>query len=154
MTEKLEAFLNACQKVRSELQILSGLEQEKRQSLLKYEIKEVESITNKQQAIVMKLEGLERRRMLAQAEAGFGDSTATEIILLLDRQDKSVFSDVFNELAILADSLKISNKACLDIVSTELNILKTRLPDNTPTFSQPGKRGYNNYTKSTFNGTV
>lgn len=154
MNESLSNFFKACQKVHNELILVAELEQTKRQSLLSYDLKKVEEVTKKQQALVMKLESAERKRLEYQKLAGFENLTSKEILPLLEKEDRAVFADIFNQLSQASGELKISNKASLDIVATELNMLKDKLPSNASQLdSTPGKRGYNSYTKSTFQGT-
>lgn len=154
MNDTLENFLNACRKVCDELEVIFALEQTKRQALLSYDIKEVEAISNKQQALYMKLENLEKKRLDCQNLAGFPLKSTSEIVELLNFDDKIVFKEVFDKLYAIADGLKISNKASMDIISIELNILKDRLPVEAQPTSILGKKGYTTYGRSSFNGTV
>ncbi|MFI3114681.1 MAG: flagellar export chaperone FlgN [Clostridia bacterium] len=153
MTEFLTSFLSACQKVCDELTLMTSLEQDKRQALLGNDVKAIEQITNKQQALSMKLENAEKKRVSAQIACGFENKTSRDILNELSAEDKKVFSPVFEKLYNTADILKITNKASLDIVAIELSLLKDRLPATETNFAQPGKRGYSTYTKPTFQGT-
>lgn len=154
MTDILNDFLSSCRKVCDELEVIFSLEQSKRQALLSYNIKEVESISNKQQALYMKLENAERKRLICQETAGFKTKTTAEILELLDFEDRLVFKEVFDKLFAIADGLKLSNKASMDIINIELNILKDRLPVEAQPTSILGQKGYATYGRSSFNGTV
>lgn len=154
MTEELKNFLASCEKVHDELTVMASLEQDKRKHLLSYDIKKIEEVAKKQQALIMKLENAERKRITCQELAGFKDKSASDILPLLEKEDKEVFKEVFNKLNLTADGLKISNKASLDIVAIELNMLKDKLPRNANQIgSSIGKKGYTTYSKSTFQGT-
>lgn len=155
MTENLTNFFNACQKVYDSLIDMSTLEDSKLKYLTSFDIKKVEEVATKQQALVMKLESAERNRIKAQSVAGFEDKTTSEILeLLQDKDDKFIFKQIFDNLNTAAGGLKISNKTSLDIVNLELNMLKDKLPKNqTQLASTPGKKGYNTYSTSSFQGT-
>lgn len=153
MTELLTTFLKTCEKVCDELTVMASLEQDKRQALLGYEVKEVEQITNRQQALTMKLEIAEKKRVIAQEACGFDNKTSSEILNELSEEDKKVFKPVFEKIVNTAENLKITNKASLDIVAIELNLLKDKIPASDTTFIQPGKKGYATYVKPTFQGT-
>ncbi len=117
----LEDCLVECKK-------MLDFEAAKRRALLDSDINNLSSVLQSQQATMMKLENLEKKRITAQAKAGFNEMKAEEIIEKIeDESEKQSFTTVINELRAIVEEIQRLNKLSIDIAKSNLKIANTIL---------------------------
>ena len=73
-------------------------------------------VLQSQQATMMKLENIEKRRLEAQEKAGFGEMSADDVIAKIeDVEQKNSFSATVNELRTIVEEIQRLNKISIDI---------------------------------------
>lgn len=123
MTQEILQFIEATEKVSLQLQLLVDCEQEKRQALLRQEAEKIESLVQAQQAMVMKLDSLEKKRITAQRDAGLADKNVNQILESVDSQTQMALRPSLEKLSDVALHLQNLNRASMEIASTELKLM-------------------------------
>lgn len=124
MTREIELLAQAAGKVRDQLADMAGNEQEKRQALLRHDLDRVESLLQSQQAMIMKLDNLETKRLEAQKAAGFGaDATAEAILGAVGGEERALLEPIFRAIRQNAELYRDLNRVSLDIANTEMRLL-------------------------------
>ena len=117
----LEECLVGCKK-------MLDFETEKRRALLDSDMNNLSTVLQSQQATIMKLESLEKKRISAQEKAGFSDMKAEDIIeKITDEKEKQSFILILNELRTLVEEIQRLNRISIDIAKSNLKIANTIL---------------------------
>ena len=123
--KKYKAVLEDCL---VECRKMLDFETEKRRALLDSDMNNLSAVLQSQQATMMKLENLEKKRISAQEKAGFSDMKAEEIIeKITDEKEKQSFTSTVNELRTLVEEIQRLNKISIDIAKSNLKIANTIL---------------------------
>lgn len=123
--KKYKAVLEECL---VECKKMLDFETEKRRALLDSDMNNLSAVLQSQQATMMKLENLEKKRISAQEKAGFSDMKAEEIIeKITDEKEKQSFTSTVNELRTLVEEIQKLNKISIDIAKSNLKIANTIL---------------------------
>ena len=123
--KKYKAVLEDCL---VECRKMLDFETEKRRALLDSDMNNLSTVLQSQQATMMKLENLEKKRISAQEKAGFSDMKAEEIIeKITDEKEKQSFTSTVNELRTLVEEIQRLNKISIDIAKSNLKIANTIL---------------------------
>ena len=123
--KKYKAVLEECL---VECKKMLDFETEKRRALLDSDMNNLSTVLQSQQATIMKLESLEKKRISAQEKAGFSDMKAEEIIeKITDEKEKQSFILILNELRTLVEEIQKLNKISIDIAKSNLKIANTIL---------------------------
>ena len=123
--KKYKAVLEDCL---VECRKMLDFETEKRRALLDSDMNNLSAVLQSQQATMMKLENLEKKRISAQEKAGFSDMKAEEIIeKIADEKEKQSFTSTVNELRTLVEEIQRLNKISIDIAKSNLKIANTIL---------------------------
>lgn len=123
--KKYKAVLEDCL---VECRKMLDFETEKRRALLDSDMNNLSAVLQSQQATMMKLENLEKKRISAQEKAGFSDMKAEEIIeKITDEKEKQNFTSTVNELRTLVEEIQRLNKISIDIAKSNLKIANTIL---------------------------
>ena len=123
--KKYKAVLEDCL---VECRKMLDFETEKRRALLDSDMNNLSTVLQSQQATMMKLENLEKKRIAAQEKAGFSDMKAEEIIeKITDEKEKQSFTSTVNELRTLVEEIQRLNKISIDIAKSNLKIANTIL---------------------------
>ena len=123
--KKYKAVLEDCL---VECRKMLDFETEKRRALLDSDMNNLSTVLQSQQATMMKLENLEKKRISAQEKAGFSDMKAEEIIeKITDEKEKQSFTSTVNELRTLVEEIQKLNKISIDIAKSNLKIANTIL---------------------------
>ena len=81
-------------------------EAEKRKALLESDVNNLSVVLQSQQATIMKLENIEKKRVAAQEKAGFGEMKADEIIEKIENSEqKNSFAATINELRAIVEEI-------------------------------------------------
>lgn len=124
-----KAVLNECL---VECKKMLEFEGEKRRSLLESDMDNLSVVLQAQQAVMMKLENIEKKRLAAQEKAGFGEMRAEEIINKIeDPQQKKDFTVTINELRSIVEEIQRLNKISIDVAKSNLRIANTILQQET-----------------------
>lgn len=123
MTQELKLFAEATRRVQQQLSEMIASEKEKRQALLTQDMTRLEAVLPAQQAMVMKLESLEKKRMEAQEAAGFSGLTAAAILEKLSPEERTQLEPLFRETRETATVYSELNRAALEIANTELRLM-------------------------------
>ena len=157
MTSKnIEAFADASQLVYLQLVKMAEMEQEKREALLRYDIDATERLVQSQQALVMQLDGLEKKRMATQIDAGFSNMTSREILQALPQENRPTLQPLFEKLTFAADNLQALNKISLGIAAAELKMMGQSNPATPKSglYKANGKKGNSVFGSSSFDGKI
>jgi flagellar biosynthesis/type III secretory pathway chaperone len=123
--KKYKAVLEDCL---VECRKMLDFETEKRRALLDSDMNNLSAVLQSQQATMMKLENLEKKRIAAQEKAGFSDMKAEEIIgKITDEKEKQSFTSTVNELRTLVEEIQRLNRISIDIAKSNLKIANTIL---------------------------
>ena len=123
--KKYKAVLEDCL---VECRKMLDFETEKRRALLDSDMNNLSAVLQSQQATMMKLENLEKKRSAAQEKAGFSDMKAEEIIeKITNEKEKQSFTLTINELRTLVEEIQRLNKISIDIAKSNLKIANTIL---------------------------
>lgn len=138
--KKYKAVLEDCL---VECKKMLDFETEKRRALLDSDISNLGSVLQSQQATMMKLENLEKKRIAAQEKAGFSEMRADEIIeKITDEAEKQSFTLTVNELRTVVEEIQKLNKISIDIAKSNLKIANTILQqqstDDTGVYTSTG----------------
>ncbi len=138
--KKYKAVLDDCL---VECKKMLDFETEKRRALLDSDISNLGSVLQSQQATIMKLENLEKKRIAAQEKAGFNEMRAEEIIeKITDENEKQSFILTVNELRTIVEEIQRLNKISIDIAKSNLKIANTILQqqpsDDTGVYTSTG----------------
>lgn len=138
--KKYKAVLEDCL---VECKKMLDFETEKRRALLDSDISNLGSVLQSQQATMMKLENLEKKRIAAQEKAGFSEMRAYEIIeKITDEAEKQSFTLTVNELRTVVEEIQKLNKISIDIAKSNLKIANTILQqqstDDTGVYTSTG----------------
>ena len=138
--KKYKAVLEDCL---VECKKMLDFETEKRRALLDSDISNLGVVLQSQQATMMKLENLEKKRIAAQEKAGFNEMRAEEIIeKITDENEKQSFTLTVNELRTVVEEIQRLNKISIDIAKSNLKIANTILQqqpaDDTGVYTSTG----------------
>lgn len=120
----LKQYIEAVDQCRQQCAQMLTLEKEKRQALLKNEGKRIESVLKDQQAALMQLEALEKKRLQAHKALGFSEQdTAAQVVASLpDGPDKQKLDELIHALKECADELREQNKESLELARLDLKL--------------------------------
>lgn len=128
MQENVKKYKAVLEECLVECKKMLDFETEKRRALLDSDMSNLSVVLQSQQATMMKLENLEKKRISAQEKAGFGDMKAEEIIeKITDEKEKQSFTSTINELRTLVEEIQKLNKISIDIAKSNLKIANTIL---------------------------
>lgn len=128
MQENVKKYKAVLEECLVECKKMLDFETEKRRALLDSDMNNLSAVLQSQQATMMKLENLEKKRISAQEKAGFSDMKAEEIIeKITDEKEKQSFTSTVNELRTLVEEIQKLNKISIDIAKSNLKIANTIL---------------------------
>ena len=128
MQDNIKKYKTVLEDCIVECRKMLDFETEKRRALLDSDMNNLSAVLQSQQATMMKLENLEKKRIAAQEKAGFSDMKAEEIIgKITDEKEKQSFTSTVNELRTLVEEIQRLNKISIDIAKSNLKIANTIL---------------------------
>lgn len=116
-------YIEATEKMLEHMKLVRDAEAEKRKALLEYDSDKIESLLQSQQAVMMQLENLEKKRLETEEAAGFSGKKPDEIAAVLPKEEAGALQALVAEMRLVADQLRELNRASLDIAQTELKFL-------------------------------
>ena len=116
-------------------------EKQKLEAVLSYNLKELEQSVSMQQAAVMKLESMEKRREELQNQAGYEGKTFKEILADVDEESSKALGDVFHRLEDAISMIKFYNQKSMDVVKLNLNTINDSTSAETQGYTNKGHSG-------------
>ena len=124
MTTEYNDFISFLEKYRDELIVALAAEREKRQALICSDIERLETMLQVQQAETMKLKSFEEKRVDMQANLGFDNFKAKEIIAAVNDEEASIkLGYLFLEIVNFINKIKQQNKVAIELANTNIRIL-------------------------------
>lgn len=144
MQENIKKYKAVLEECLVECRKMLDFEAEKRKALLESDINNLGVVLQSQQATMMKLENIEKKRLSAQGQAGFGEMTADEILSkITDENEKNQVTVIVNELRGIVEEIQRLNKISIDIAKSNLKIANTILQqqqtDNAGVYTSRGE---------------
>jgi len=128
MQENIKEYKAVLEECLVECKKMLDFEAEKRKALLESDMNNLSAVLQSQQATMMRLENIEKKRVAAQEKAGFGEMKADEIIeKIQDSEQKKNFTVTVNELRAIVEEIQKLNKISIDIAKSNLKIANTIL---------------------------
>lgn len=129
----MERFIKVIKELIALFEESLPLEQEKLQAVQKDDIAAVEDCMKREQAVVLKLRGLEQKREKVQQEVGWEGKTFREIIQLVPQENRQEFQQLFDQLTTSVAIFQDANKNAMDTISIHLRgiekAIKTKDPE-------------------------
>ncbi len=144
MTKEMQIYLEVTRECLEQCMGMLETEKSKRKALLRRDTKELESVISGQQAKIMQLENMERKRLEAQAHAGFGGQTASQMLdAMPEGEEKTQLQQLLAQLRETVQQLKTNNQEALKIAQAELRVYQQvgfvqEKTSNSPTY-KPGR---------------
>ncbi len=123
MKKEMQTYLQVTQECLEQCRGMLETEKSKRKALLKRNTKELEGVISGQQAQIMQLENMERKRLAAQEQAGFGGQTASQMLAAMpEGQEKAQLQELLAALRETVQQLKTRNAEALKMAQAELRV--------------------------------
>lgn len=140
-TDHIALCADISNKIIIHMSAMIDMEQKKRDALLQYDIQQTERLMNNQQAMVMQLDIMEKKRLKIQADAGFATMTSSELLNAVSPEEKQLLEPIFLQLQFTAQELQSLNKISLEIATTELRLMgQAPVPSATGLYRANGKK--------------
>ena len=127
ITTHIASLAQSTELVYEQILKMKNMEQEKRDALLHYDLDVTESLMKKQQAMVMQLDNMEKKRLSHQVAAGFSNKTSSQILAAADEETQLLLKPLFEKLRIVADELKTLNQVSINIAKSELRLMEQKI---------------------------
>lgn len=139
--EAIEAYLSFMEEYAGFYEETVRHEEEKQADLKSNQLKRIEQALSRQQAALMAMSNLEKRRDALQAEAGFGQGDDfQEIASRLDGGERERFQQAVDRLRSAIVELRERNAKSMELAQDRLDVLSSVLPE-------AGRETYSPYTK-------
>lgn len=144
MQENVKEYKAVLEECLAECKKMLDFEAQKRKALLDSDVNNLTVVLQSQQATIMKLENIEKKRVAAQEKAGFGEKKADELIAEIeDAEQKKEFTSVVNELRGIVEEIQRLNKISIDIAKSNLKmsnvILQQQQAESTGVYTSSGE---------------
>lgn len=136
---------------------LIPLEQEKLDAAVKNRVSFIEECMHKEQALVLRLRGLEQKREKAQEKLGMKDLSFRQILEKAPDDVSSVLKPLFDRMSEQVRTLQSIIDNSKNAIEVNLHVIQSSLAGNTPgreTYSASGKKDDNDKPKHFTSRTV
>ncbi len=123
MNDVWASFIDLTDQTCEHMQLIRETEREKRLALLEYNEKNMEAVLQKLQAMIMKLESLERSRFETLQTLQLEKFTGEELLNYVPVEYKGRFQEKLQEMRKVAMDIKELNQLSQKIAKTELGLL-------------------------------
>lgn len=122
MTRELEEYIDITRKCAEQCETMLAFEQEKRRALLSDDGQRLEAVLSGQQAAIMTLDTLEKRRLASQQAAGYSvNATASEVLEAIpEGPDQKILGELLGRLGRTAEEIRSLNKTAMEIANMNL----------------------------------
>lgn len=127
--EALEAYLSFLEEYAGFFEETARHEEEKQADLKSNQIKRIEAALSRQQAVVMEMSNLEKRRDALQQAAGLGQADFWEIAGQLENGERERFLQAVERLQAAVTGLRQSNAQSMELAQDRLDVISTLLPE-------------------------
>ena len=131
----LDSFLETIRQQMSVVEDLIKVESDIASAASNDDTAKLEAIVKGSEPVVMNFRGLERKRLQLTKELGYEGKTFSQILAVLDAENKAHFSPVFEELSTAMTRLKDVEASAERIMTVRLNDVN----DSIRTMSAPPK---------------
>ncbi len=121
MKIETQTYFEACNAINEQLEKMINSLHEQRKFLLAHDDASIEKSVKLQQAHMMKLNSLESARIKAQDSMGLSNKSVSEVLNLVNDDERKALLPVLDKMKQLFDSVKHLNKTSLNLVNSELN---------------------------------
>ena len=108
------------------------LEQEKLKAVQENKLTVLEDCMTKEQAVVLKLRGLEKKRETVQKEMGWEGKTFREILELVPETREREFRQLFEQLSQSISTFQSTNESALDAITVNLRQIEQTIKSKDP----------------------
>lgn len=108
------------------------LEQEKLKAAQENKVTALEDCMVREQAIVLKIRGLEKKRETVQRELGWEGKTFRQIIELVPQEKRQEFRKLFQQLEQSISTFQATNDSALDIITLNLKQIERTIKSKDP----------------------
>ena len=122
-TDQIMPLVDISTRICTHISAMITMEQQKREALLQYDMEQTTKLMQNQQAMVMQLDIMEKKRITTQIDVGFSSMSCQEILGAVSSEQKLLLAPIFDELRFLSQELQLLNKVSLDIATTELRLM-------------------------------
>lgn len=154
ITDQIKQLIDVSTLICTHMSSMITIEQQKREALLKYDIETTKKLMQNQQALVMQLDIMEKKRIAIQMAAGYSSMTSHAILDSISEDEKILLAPIFDQLRFLAKELQALNKVSLDIATTELRLMGVAPASSSGGLYQAnGKKRFSSFGGSSFQET-
>lgn len=118
---------------------LTGIEQMKLKAATANRVATIEECMTKQQALILRLRGLEQEREKYQKAAGYEGMKFREILAAVSDEEREVLYPLFDELSKEIQMFQAVNEDAEKVMSNNLRMIKKALDSKGDTYSEKGK---------------
>ena len=130
MNDKVLSFFQFMVKYTEFMDSMVEQEDKKYGALISNDIARMDKAISEQQAMLMRLEVLEKQRVEMQDNIGFKNFTFKQILDSVDPQDSDEFQVLFDRISRYTEQIQISNERSKDFVKMNLHILNMLSTDD------------------------
>ncbi len=106
-------------------------EKSKLQTLMHGELKDIEHTISVQQVNEKKIQNIEKKREVFQAEAGYANLTFKQIIELFEGAEKQQLTEVYQRIQTAVQEVKYYNQKGIEVATTNLKLAGDSHIENT-----------------------
>ena len=122
--DKYTDLLNEFQALFEEMILL---EENKRDTVIAHDLLKLEEIMKREQAGIMKIRGMEQRRLRMQEELGLGNMPFRQILAEVPQETRLLLTPVYRKLETTIARFKITNESTSQVIETALHKLDGKL---------------------------
>lgn len=102
------------------------VEKEKRDVVIAHDLLRLEDLMKKEQAGIMKIRGMEQRRIRMQNDLGFGDKTFQVLLQEVSDEERLRLTPIFRKLEDAIRRFRVTNESTSQVIETALHDLNTK----------------------------
>ena len=153
-TDQIMPLVDISTRISTHISAMITMEQQKREALLQYDMEQTTKLMQNQQAMVMQLDIMEKKRITTQIDAGFSSMSCQEILGAVSSEQKLLLAPIFDELRFLSQELQLLNKVSLDIAKTELRLMgQSTTTSSSGLYQSNGKKRGASFNSTSFQET-
>lgn len=126
-TESLNTFTVLIQELTDVVKEISQIENEKAQAVSLYHHTDLEACIRKEQASILKLKGLEAKRLEYMREHGWEGLSFRQVLPLLPESQSGILSPFFDDLSRAVEGLSSSRQSAERILNLRMRSFQTFL---------------------------
>lgn len=128
-TKEVTAFLQLLDEYASYLEETGRMEAQKRDALLSNQLEKIQRTLQQQQAVVMQLGNLEKRRAELQQACGFGGLSFRQILAKLPEEEQPHAEAILKRFEAAVQEIRFNNDKAMDIAQDKIKIISQIIPE-------------------------